>query len=363
MRKLLCILLGVVFLASVMAVAAYAEDQFATQVIPKDKVNAALKYWTKEKMRNAKPYPMPKRKGAVHRVHASPAEAPSGAPSLIEGYAGDSVPSAPLKGKSKAPAVLESPAAADMNEAVAAVTVGYNYPAPHTTFLVLDSLYGDTSTPYPYKTVGKIFFTEAGEEYVCSGASIGGRAVLTAGHCVSDGGGVYHTNWIFVPAYYEEEEPFGAWSATWLITFPEYHNGGDLARDVAFAAVANHAGKKLSQVVGNLGFASSVSRIKHWNMFGYPGDDPWDGEYMVETQASYAYEDETMTPRTTGIGTTQTEGCSGGPWIWKFKPGPRGGGTNYANGVNSYADEDIGEIFSPYFDASVKAMRDKAVAK
>ncbi len=79
--------------------------------------------------------------------------------------------------------------------------LGYSYPPPHTTFNVPTALYGTTSTLFPYRAIGKIFYTKSdGQNYVCSGSSIGGRAVLTAGHCVSDGKGKFHTNWVFIPA-------------------------------------------------------------------------------------------------------------------------------------------------------------------
>ena len=198
---------------------------------------------------------------------------------------------------------------------------GYDYPPPQTTFKVPPSLYGTTSTSFPYRAVGKVFFREGGADYVCSGSSIGGRAVLTAGHCVSDGKGRYHTNWVFVPSYQNNVRPYGIWSAFWLGTFPAWHNNGDFGRDVGFAAVTDHGGKKLSDQAGFLGFAWNRSRVKHWNDFGYPQASPWDGKYLVETQASYATTDTSFTPHTTGIGSTQTAGCSGGPWIKTFVPG------------------------------------------
>jgi hypothetical protein len=54
-------------------------------------------------------------------------------------------------------------------------------------------------TQLPYKAIGKIYFTRAGMNYVCSGVSNGNCTVITAGHCVSDGQGHYHQNWIFKP--------------------------------------------------------------------------------------------------------------------------------------------------------------------
>lgn len=55
--------------------------------------------------------------------------------------------------------------------------------APVSTEYVPDQNY----QTIPYKAVGKVFFTSQGANYVCSGSISGNNAVLTAGHCVSNG--------------------------------------------------------------------------------------------------------------------------------------------------------------------------------
>ena len=42
--------------------------------------------------------------------------------------------------------------------------------------------------------------------------------VLTAGHCVNDGPGAFHTNWMFVPGYRDGARPYGTWTARDLLT-------------------------------------------------------------------------------------------------------------------------------------------------
>src|SRR5207249_1237275 len=50
---------------------------------------------------------------------------------------------------------------------------GYDYPPPETTYFVYDKIIGTGRTPYPYKAIGRVFFTaNDGNDYVCSGASI-----------------------------------------------------------------------------------------------------------------------------------------------------------------------------------------------
>jgi hypothetical protein len=59
----------------------------------------------------------------------------------------------------------------------------------------------EITTPYtqaPTSTHGKVFFTLAGGDYVCSGTALlsGNKStVWTAGHCVNEGPGAFATNW------------------------------------------------------------------------------------------------------------------------------------------------------------------------
>ncbi|HVR13457.1 MAG TPA: hypothetical protein VMS41_06735, partial [Gaiellaceae bacterium] len=112
-------------------------------------------------------------------------------------------------------------------------------------------------------TTGKVLFTMAGVDYVCSGsvaldASSSTSLVLTAGHCVYDETNrAFATNWMFVPDYEDggsivtntngshsftcDTTPYGCWTAAALVTTTAWANGGaSLAgfnNDYAFAVV------------------------------------------------------------------------------------------------------------------------------
>jgi hypothetical protein len=111
----------------------------------------------------------------------------------------------------------------------------------------------------------------------------------------------------------------------------------------------NSSGLRISQVVGNLGFAYNQSRNLHWFQLGYPQAAPFSGKWMAINASSFAYNDTSMgSPYPVGVGNDLTGGSSGGPWIYKFSGSA--GASNYINGHNDYRY--VGytkEMFSPFF--------------
>jgi hypothetical protein len=110
---------------------------------------------------------------------------------------------------------------------------------------------GQTVTPQAYypnypvghpvaRTLGKVFFTSFGLNYVCSATIVnseGRSEVWTAGHCVSDGG-AWNTNWTFVPNYVNGSAPYGYWYAKQLWTTGAwFNNNNDFANDVGAAVM------------------------------------------------------------------------------------------------------------------------------
>ena len=141
-------------------------------------------YWTAERMRAAKPMPMPKVDRSVGN-QTRPDQDANPKTRSNRGPAGSSPPYCPDCDENQflAPTVAEE---SDFN-LEASCPASYYY------------TYADTSnTTYPERVMGKIFFTAWGEDMVCSGALVGQRVVLTASHCVCDEYGWYD-NVMFVP--------------------------------------------------------------------------------------------------------------------------------------------------------------------
>jgi|WetSurMetagenome_2_1015567.scaffolds.fasta_scaffold01293_12 hypothetical protein len=309
-------------------------------------------YWTKERMMNAKPM--------LKVLQGTPKDLNK--PIVYEG---------PVRKSNSSNAGSLSQATEDQLIEMSGTLGGideesfdlrYTYPPPYTVFAVPVAWY----TILPYQQTGKVFMTFGSSNYVCSGSSIGGRLVLSAGHCVNEGGsngttGAWAKNWRFVPAYYKGAAPFGIWTAQTLVTTTDWASYGSLCRDYSFVVTKKISGKKLSQVVGWLGIMTSADRLQHWTQLGYPAAAPFAGNKMWQTEASYNGQDAPgcEAPYTTGKGFGQTGGSSGGPWIVKYTPGV-GGSTNYANSVTSYIyTAEPKQIFGPYFDSLTYYMWNK----
>jgi V8-like Glu-specific endopeptidase len=245
----------------------------------------------------------------------------------------------------------------------------YSYPFPFTRYYVDTQLYNAPATPgvYPYIAVGKVFFTQNGTNFVCSGASVASpaatQAVWTAGHCLNDGSNTFNTSTVFVPSYRNGVAPYGVFPATVLVVHSAWHGSHDFTRDLgAFRVGLNGAGQTLQSRVGSLGYAFNQSRIQHYNDFGYPQAAPFNGAWLTTCQASHAFDDITIAgvgPDPFAIGCDMTGGSSGGPYIMRFKSG------NFINGHNDYKYVNPAlplAMFSPYLDSQANVVRCVAAA-
>ena len=288
--------------------------------------------WSLEDFQSAEPYPIPE-------VHEE----------MLNEFL-EKMTASHAKGGSTLPGGRPS---GDGDATATAQPTGHPYPPPFNRHEVLTDY-----RIYPYCTVGKLFFKQGGGSYVASAASIGGNGIWTAGHCVHSGNGQpsgWSTNFVFVPAYKDGQEPFGQFAAKQLFCRTSwYQNGnpGGLFEDMGAAILFPLNNKTVSQSVGWLGFAWNFPRDQVWTSLGYPAAPPFNGERMFQDTAPYA-NDGTVpgSPSPIGIGCSMTGGCSGGPWVLGL------GSTNYVNGHNSYRPNNQPlEIYSPYFGDNAHSL-------
>lgn len=208
-------------------------------------------------------------------------------------------------------------------------------------------------------TAGKVFFHNQtdGNDYICSGSAVNSdskRLVITAGHCVYGGpGNQWHTNWEFIPDYYQGSAPYGTFQAAVLRTYDDWINYGETGRgfnsDVGFATTySNASGQLLVNAVGGNGTQWGGSTNFDADIFGYPGNLN-NGEIM------WACWGTTGTQSIDGYNFSSISGCnfgggsSGGPWLASYSNST---GLGYVHSITSNGP--VGStayINGPYFDS------------
>ncbi len=215
---------------------------------------------------------------------------------------------------------------------------------------------------FPYSTVGKVFFTRGGFNYICSAAVIGENAIWTAGHCVNDGQGQFHKNWIFVPNFYNFRTPYpGPWVAAYAIAPTQFTAHLDRRFDYAVVIVKPIAERTIRQTTGALGFAWNLPREQPWVALGYPSIT-FGGFSPVISYGAYTEVDTRFgEPYPFGIGSNMKSGASGGPWLLNVAEG-KAGEANYLGGVNSYITPTYDIVYTPYLGDLAKRLWDCAQA-
>ncbi len=184
----------------------------------------------------------------------------------------------------------------------------------------------DADLFYPYRTVGKLFYTIPGVgPALCSATVIAPRLVLTAGHCVHSGkaANAFFTDFRFIPAFRDGANPYGTWTAksvlvttTWATGQGKVPNAADFAvlvmNDLQFSDGKLY---RIGDVVGRLGVTLAALQANHVLMLGYPGS--LDGGNKMHQVASASLKFDSKT-NTVIYGTDMTPGSSGGPWVQNF---------------------------------------------
>lgn len=290
---------------------------------------AIARYWTKERMRNAKPLDIV----VDSRRHAQAAAGaePDGSPGRVSEVA-------PTSGAGITGATATKPGRTSSG------------PYPYSRYEITDP------QPYPYSASGKVFFKMGAGNYVCSATAVASEnksAVITAGHCVNDGaGGPWATNWAFAPAYRNGVAPYGVWSADSLHTTTGWLTQENLRYDIGGAIVRpNSSGHLLVDVVGGRGIAWNQSPMQFFRSFGYPAGAPFDGSKLYVCDANYGTSDRFVPgsgPQPIGIGCDMTGGSSGGGWVIQ---------DSLVNSVNSYKIIGQNEVmYGPYFGDAAETL-------
>ncbi|MBW1709800.1 MAG: hypothetical protein JRG97_10145 [Deltaproteobacteria bacterium] len=364
-RRLPCYFLALAVLISALVFSpagVLAQDE-ASQVVVhqiEQPLRAAQQYWTEERMQKAKPMPLPMFAQPPMEVGPMETEVPSGPEFKVPARGPAVIPFPPQRKNILEKAPEPNGAERGLSNLFQVEPLIGIYPFVFSSYQVFPDLPLLYATVFPYRVIGKVFFTIPGSgDYVCSGAVVNTSnmsAVWTAGHCVySPSIEGWHTNFVFVPARWNGINPWNSWPAKTLAStegwismgLAEYDHGG------AYMDRGGPTGNNLVGQLGGLGFMANAPRKQHWHVNGYPAEWPFDGEHQNICTSCWGTDDQPtgapgVDPPAIGLGCDMTGGSSGGPWIANFS-GQISPQTNILNGNVSYGYIGLPRIFSPYF--------------
>ena len=174
------------------------------------------------------------------------------------------------------------------------------------------------------RTVGKLFFSDGGGDYVCSAAAISTRKrdqVITAGHCVHTGPNVglleqphFFRNWVFVPRYHRGRAPEGKWVGRSAWAFTGWIENESFRHDQAIIAFKKRNGRKLVKAVGGNDVVWGKPQ-RRWGVtiWGWPAESPFTGQTPRRCNGrTVAFQD---TADAAMQHCRLNGGASGGPWF------------------------------------------------
>jgi V8-like Glu-specific endopeptidase len=317
---------ALLLLASVAATGAATESVFAggkTTSSPVQSGHAAVDFV------HAKPMSLPRSSALPNLAeHAKPPAMAFGPPGVSPGGQGIGRPS---------PVILRKPAFIDEDATPQAVipeefgTGGI----PYTTSRV--KAYGDnTQFYYPFRAAGRLFFNEPGKpgSFWCSAGLIKPGVIVTAAHCVASfGNQQFYTGWTFVPDYHNGHAPYGTYTAVQATILTSYFNGTDpcaqsgvICQDDVAVILLNQVNNQYpGQVVGWFGYGwngysfnsqsqALITQLGYTDNFVGNTEFALDGGNLQERTDSQGQTMPSLSNNTL-IGSLQSNGSSGGPWV------------------------------------------------
>jgi hypothetical protein len=250
--------------------------------------------------------------------------------------------------------------------------------APYTTARVAVTVLGDSSTAantpvtsYPYRATGKLYFTIGSSTFVCTASLIKKGVLVTAAHCVFDygkGSSGWYSGFLWCPANTSSSGGvYGCYNAGSPRILTPYFNGTDVCtqagvvcnNDIATLLVVPKSGVYAGSRVGwyhyswngysykASSFLGNVTTVEVTQL-GYPV--AFDNGYQMQRTDAVGWYFSSGNLKNTQIGSAQTGGSSGGPWLANFGTIPSvGSGASRGSatvqtivGVTSYGSTTVG---------------------
>lgn len=294
-------------------------------------------YWTADRFKAARPLPLPTARPGQPRQEVAPAQPAQ------KSEGSDAQPPS-LKAKPREQRLYKPAQNSYLDGATEPQAQG-TFNAPYTSTRVFPAFNGSNAQysadrAYPYRTVGKLFFSVDGSPYVCSASVIQRRVVATAGHCVHSGtADGFYSNFVFVPSFRDGVAPFNSWNWRFVTVTGAWASGGGGVPNAGDYAMIEFADQplssggpvtKLGNVTGWLGWQTVNLNGNHTSKLGYPCN--LDRCQKMQNVTSNSY--RTSDPNNVEYGSDARGGSSGGPWVQNFAVMAEGGGSGASAGQN-----------------------------
>jgi V8-like Glu-specific endopeptidase len=184
-----------------------------------------------------------------------------------------------------------------------------------------------------------------------------GDLVITAAHCLHDGGGGdYRTDIAFVPGYHDGQDPYGIWTPSRLVVDPRWISDADEDVDVGFLLVHRQSStEQVQSVTGGNQLGTDLGYHLAVRVTGYPDDT----EQPTTCQTVSREAERHQLRFDCG---DFPDGTSGGPWVTDVDPATGLGTVVGVIGGYQAGGDTVQVSYSSYFDQDVRRLYDTAVA-
>lgn len=205
---------------------------------------------------------------------------------------------------------------------------------------------------------GKAFFIDPadGQGHYCSASTMNSAnhsLVLTAGHCIHDGGGGgWMENWLYEPGYENGASGLGSFAAISFGTESGWINNADEHYDYGFALVGtNSAGQHVTDAVGGNGWITNPGRPTV-TLIGYPSNIAGG---QVQEWCAGGTSRRSITDSDQEIGCDWSHGASGSPWLENYNTSFVGLGWAISD-TTYFLGSGPPPIYGPYYDDAFSSL-------